>query len=201
MTWRRLVVILALMIGVAGTAGAQDSALVDFDFDDGSVPDVMEATEGWQVHEQYGIATLRAESEEYEFASIPSGVAWTDYTLEIQVRIVRGGLALDVRLPENFCGGYSATFLTDEETFKLYEVDRHCTFHLLETVDFTFPADDWTMVRFEAVGSQLTVRVDDAILFETTDDTFASGFVMLTAYPDSEILVERWRVEAIAPDD
>lgn len=192
-----LVFVMLLSVSLTHTIVAQeadDTPLTAFDFDDGLIPDRLAASQGWVIVDDGDVIGLGAQSGEYEMASIPDGLGWTDYAVELRLNVSGGTFAVDARLLDTFCGGYSAAFITGDESLVLYSVDSHCNYVRLEQVDFTFPLEVWTTVRLEMIGPALTVRVDDETVLSVEDSASKSGFPLVTAYPDAAILIDRLAV-------
>ncbi|MEO8609367.1 MAG: family 16 glycoside hydrolase [Chloroflexota bacterium] len=122
--------------------------------------------------------------------------SWSDYAVEISVRIESGTLDntdFFLNLRGDATGGYSATLDVEAASAGIME-GLNGNYPDLGTSIISLPRNEWAKVRIQAVGNQLKLYVNDALVQSATNSDHREGSVSLTVAPHTVVEVDNVRV-------
>ncbi|MDD5264000.1 MAG: hypothetical protein PHU43_04095 [Candidatus Bipolaricaulis sp.] len=172
----------------AVNAPAQESLLYEEDFDAGRA-DSWELPNGWKVEsatDRGGVLHGRGHS----YARYV-GDAWGDYSLILQLKIIKGRMHLNFRVSN--CTRYFVGF--EQGGLDLSKTSPCGTHKKLKSVSQNRSRNRWCEVKISGSGGRIEVYVDGAMALAYSDpDPLLYGSIGLETLEDSEFLVDDLRV-------
>lgn len=174
-----------------------------YDFADGSADGwtgspqywrVVEDEEGRYVYQGQGTSDLIVSTEPPDKATL---ALWRDYAVEMKVRVLQptehpdyADMWVSMRAayePKAGCDVYHF-FASFGRKFGLISPagdEATCPFEQLVDVDLPLSLSNWTTLRFETRGDQLTMWVDGEEVLRVTDDRVDAGYFYLNVAYDA----------------
>jgi hypothetical protein len=137
------------------------------------------ATSGWSIDESKQSAVLVGESASVESLYVASGAEWTDYGLDVRLRLVAGSVSLHVRASEDACSSYAFTIWSDLDLIALSVADADCKLETLTSSSVDFTLNQTTDVGLRIQGTQLTALIDGEEVLSAESEVYAQGAPML----------------------
>ena len=166
----------------------------DYTFDDGTVDGWSGDQASWSVIKDGDSWIYQGTAPDNQDTSTTPPIGdlsdWTDYSVEMRVRIVKPGRPDDdlydmwvtARYNQNTSGCAAYDFYLDAhqgEYLLAPSGDSSCQWEELRRVSSELRPNQWYTIRVEVLGSQLRLLRDDQDIFETSDDRFKQGDVIL----------------------
>jgi hypothetical protein len=130
---------------------------------------------------------------------IPTGIDWTNYTVSADVKIISGSSAVGIvarrSSPVNW---YDAAIYTDNARMAQNVRVSSQRADLVEIQVIGYPEEHgtWYNIRFELVGIQLTMYVNDVAVISVNHERHASGTVGLRCGPGTIAVFDNVIVES-----
>ncbi len=160
---------------VVGDPQANWTTLLQDDFEDGIADGwYFSDSEGqplaapWPVEEDNGSLVLSG--SDHTWANIDLGSQWTDYSLQVKVKLIIGSVNLNCRVSD--IGRYFINF--SENGLSLGKQIWPDTFYDLGSDDTPFGINTWYTVKIVCIQNNLKVYVDGQLRLEYSDPDFLS---------------------------
>jgi hypothetical protein len=188
-------------------------ATFDFSFDDGTTEGWDGPQDNWRVVQDNGgwVYQGTAPADQSIAATPPyvDGMSdWTDYAVEMRMRIVKTGVVgddyFDAWLTMRYdnkasgCLGYDLYLDAHEGEYVLAPNDGHdCPWVPMQRVSSELELNRWYTIRAEIVGTQLRLYRDGQMILETSDDRVKQGSYFITLGPGAVVQFDEIHVEKL----
>lgn len=191
------------------------STHVTFDdtFDDRTAGGWDGSQDNWSVVQDEGgwVYQGAAPANQYIFTRPPyldDMSDWTDYAVEMRMRIVKTGIVgddlfdawLTLRYKDRAlgCSGYDFYFDGHDDQYVLAPTDgRDCPWVEMQRASSELKLNRWYTMRAEMVGTQLRLYRDGQIILETSDDRVKQGSFLIAVGPGAVVQFDAIHVEKL----
>jgi hypothetical protein len=197
----------------APTAAPSTGATLDYTFDDGTAQGWDGPQDNWRVVQDNGDWVYQGTAPANQLtASAPPYMNdmsdWTDYAVEMRMRIVKAGVVGDDlfdawltmryqdRAPD--CSGYDFYLDAHDGGYVLAPNDGlACPWVEMQRVSSELELNRWYTIRAETVGTRLRLYRDGQIILETNDDRVKQGSFLIALGPGAIVQFDEIAVEKL----
>jgi hypothetical protein len=197
----------------APTSQQNTHTTFDYSFEDGTTEGWDGPQDNWRVVQDNGgwIYQGTAPDDRSISATPPyvSGISdWTDYAVEMRMRIVKTGVVgddyfdawLKMRYDNKASGCLGYDFYLDAHVgeYVLAPSDgRDCPWVEMQQRSSELELNQWYTIRAETIGTQLRLYRDGQMILETSDDRVKRGSFFITLGPGAVVQFDEIHVEKL----
>jgi hypothetical protein len=197
----------------APTPAPSTRATFDYTFDDGTTNGWDGPQDNWRVVQDEGGWVYQGTAPANQYISttppyINDMRDWTNYAVEMRMRIVKTGvpgddlfdawltMRYDDRAPS--CSGYDFYLDAHEGEYVLAPTGgRDCPWVEMQRISSELELNRWYTMRAETVGTQLRLARDGQIILETNDDRAKQGSFLIAVGPGAVVQFDDIHVEKL----
>lgn len=104
----------------------------------------------------------------------------SDYSLEANLRVIRGEAQLWLRADADLCSGYVFSLDPTLNAYRLGAVDDECNLRTVrDRILADLPFNEWTTLHIEAEGKTIRGLVGDVEYFSFEDERYSTGLPLI----------------------